>query len=410
MDMDGSMDDIRSSREWPLMNGRMNGAAHSGLGECDAGLDIGPIPPRGWLLGNVFCREFVSSIIADGGVGKTALRIAQLLSLACGRSLVGDHVFQRCRVLFLSLEDDEKEVRRRIRAAQLHHGVTPEEIRGWFYYATVNRDTGKLMALDERGRPARSVMADKVESTIVERQIDVLCFDPFIKSHGLEENSNNEMDLVMQLLTEFAARHNAAIDIPHHVNKGPAEAGNANRGRGASAVKDAARLVFTLTQMASEEAESFGISEAERRSLVRMDSGKVNIAPPLDKARWFRLVGVRLNNGTEDYPQGDEVQTVEAWTPPDAWEGLSHHLLNHILTNIDAGMDDGERYSHAPNALDRAAWQVVAKHAPGKTEKQARAIIRTWMKTGTLQSDVYHSEADRKDRKGLRVNDAKRPS
>jgi hypothetical protein len=30
---------------------------------------------------------------------------------------------------------------------------------------------------------------------------------------------------------------------------------------------------------------------------------------------WFRLVGVRLDNATETYPAGDEVQTVERWTP-----------------------------------------------------------------------------------------------
>ena len=54
-------------------------AAPVGLGKWDAGDDDAPIPPRGWLLGNAFCRKFVSSLLADGGVGKTALRIAQYL-------------------------------------------------------------------------------------------------------------------------------------------------------------------------------------------------------------------------------------------------------------------------------------------------------------------------------------------
>src|SRR4029078_2329968 len=79
------------------------------LGEWDAGDDVDIPPPRGWLLGNIFCRGFMSSLLADGGGGKTALRYAQLLSLAIGRSLTGDHVFQRCRVLIVSLEDDRDE-------------------------------------------------------------------------------------------------------------------------------------------------------------------------------------------------------------------------------------------------------------------------------------------------------------
>ena len=49
-------------------------------------------------------------MVAPGGVGKTALRLAQLLSLAVGRSLTGEYVFKRCRVLIVSLEDDRDEV------------------------------------------------------------------------------------------------------------------------------------------------------------------------------------------------------------------------------------------------------------------------------------------------------------
>jgi hypothetical protein len=62
----------------------------------DAGDDLDLPPPRGWLLGNQFCRGFLSSLVAPGAAGKTALRLAQLLSLAIGRNLTGQHVFMRC--------------------------------------------------------------------------------------------------------------------------------------------------------------------------------------------------------------------------------------------------------------------------------------------------------------------------
>ena len=99
------------------LNGRS--ASARGLGEWDAGDDDEPIPPREWLLGTVFCRTFISSLLAEGGVGKTAVRIAQCLSLATGRPLTGERVFKRCRVLIVSLEDDRNELRRRVRAAML---------------------------------------------------------------------------------------------------------------------------------------------------------------------------------------------------------------------------------------------------------------------------------------------------
>jgi hypothetical protein len=43
---------------------------------------------------------------------------------------------------------------------------------------------------------------------------------------------------------------------------------------------DAARLCFTLSPMTPEEADRLGVDENDRRSLIRMDSAKVNIAPP----------------------------------------------------------------------------------------------------------------------------------
>ena len=143
-----------------------------------------------------------------------------------------------------------------------------------------------------------------------------------MKTHGVEENDNNRMDQVIQILAELATEENIAVDFPHHTSKGRAAApGDADRGRGASAVKDGARLVYTLTTMTPEEAKRFAIKEAERRLFFRVDSGKVNIAPPSRDAAWFKLVGVPLGNSSELYPNGDNVQTVEQWTPPETFEG-----------------------------------------------------------------------------------------
>jgi hypothetical protein len=381
------------------------------LGEWDAGDDDQIPPPRGWLLGNIFCRQFVSSLLGDGGVGKTAVRYAQLLSLAIGRSLTGEHVFQRCRVLIVSLEDGVDELRRRIKAVLLHHGIALSELKGWLFLAAPGAAAGKLMALDQHGRPVIGGLATKLANTITARKIDIVSLDPFIKTHSVEENSNSAIDDVVQILSGLSITHDMAVDTPHHMSKGPPDPGNANRGRGASSAKDGGRLVYTLTSMTTDEAQAFGLSEAERRRLIRMDSGKVNIAPPADKATWFRLVGVRIGNSTELYPNGDEVQTVEPWTPPETFAGLTNLLANQILNDIDAGLPDGNRYTDARNAAeDRAAWRVIVEHIPEKKQAAAREIIKTWKKAGLLTTREYENPVTRKTVKGLYVDNAKRPS
>jgi hypothetical protein len=241
-------------------------------------------------------------------------------------------------------------------------------------------------------------------------QLDLVCLDPFIKTHSVGENDNNAVDFVCDLLATIAIDTNCAIDFPHHTSKGLATAGDANKGRGATAAKDAARLVFTLTPMTPEEAGMFGISEGERRSLVRLDSGKVNIAPPSTEAKWFRLVGQPLGNGTDAYPYGDEVQTVEVWDPPDTWSGLDSQLLNRILDDIEAGLPHEQRCSAGSAAGVRAAWAVVKKHSPDKPEKACRAVIAAWVKSGTLFNELYWDPVQRRELLGLRVNHTKRPS
>lgn len=381
----------------------------AGLGEWNAALDVDPPPPRGWLLGSSLCRQFVSSLLADGGTGKTALRFLQALALATGRPLTGEHVFQRCRVLIVSLEDDPDELRRRILAARLHNNIPSSELDGWLFLAAPGVKAGKLKSMNVRGQTVDGQLKAHLETAIEANAVDCVILDPLVKTHSVEENSNSAIDDIAQLLSDLAAKYNIAVDVPHHTSKGAGDPGNAHRGRGASALIDAVRLAYTLTQMSVQEAQTFSIPEEERRQYVRLDRAKTNLVPLSGAATWFKLVGVRLGNATEMYPNGDEVQTVELWSPPNTWADLNDGLLNRILTKIHNGMEDGTFYTAAPNASTRAAWRVICEFAPGKDEPQAREIIRTWIRNGLLIEFEYDNPASRKSAIGLRVDNTKRP-
>jgi hypothetical protein len=329
----------------------------------DVGDDHQPIPPRQWLLGNVFCREFPSGLIGAGAGGKTSLRIAQALALTSGRPLTGEHVFVRCNVLIVCLEDGMTELRRRVRAAMIHHKVDREDVKGRLFLTT---PMGMKMA---RYGDKNSVVAGDLDAAIRafvdEKEIDLVMLDPLKKAQAVEENNNDDMDAVVTILAALAIAKNIAVDVSSHERKsGAPDAGDVNRARGAGAIKDGARLMYTITLMTETEAGTFGVSDRERRFLFRVDSAKVNIAPPSDAAQWFKLVGVRLDNGDELYPVGDEVQTVEPWRPAPLFEGLSTADLNCALRKINAGMDDGRRYSLASAAKERAAWHAVKEKFP----------------------------------------------
>ena len=326
-----------------------------------------------------------------------------------GDRFTGEYVHKRTKVLIVSFEDDAKELRRRVLAARLYYNVSAADVAGWLYLAAPGRSVGKLMMLSSKGGIVQGSLGQFIEDAITRRGVGLIILDPFVKTHGIPENLNNEMDSVAQLLTDIAAKHNVAIDFPHHISKGAADPGNANRGRGATATVNAGRLVYTLATMSPDEANLFDIPEDQRREFVRLDRAKLNIARASGPATWFRLIGVRLDNATTDYPNGDAVQTVAPWSPPETWAGLDSETINRILTDIDKGMDDGNFYTVTNSKTDRAAWQVVQRFAPNKSAGQAREIIASWVKSELLTQFDYVNPKTRQSVKGLKVDSTKRP-
>jgi RecA-family ATPase len=137
------------------------GEESDSLEEWDAGEDIELPPPREWLLGNQFCRKFLSGLLAPGATGKSALRLLQFMALATGQPLSGQHVFQRSRVLLVSLEDGRDELRRRIAAARIHHGVDLAELKGWLYCWTPKGI--KLAEIKDKARQKGRLETDQDE-------------------------------------------------------------------------------------------------------------------------------------------------------------------------------------------------------------------------------------------------------
>nr|MDA8250021.1 hypothetical protein [Rhodospirillales bacterium] len=65
-------------------------------------------------------------------------------------------------------------------------------------------------------------------------------------------------------------------------------------------------------------------------------------------------------------------------------------------------------HRRAEATADRWAGRVLVEF--GLTEAAAARAIATWLKNGVLEEFGFRDTAQRKNRRGLRVNDAKRPT
>lgn len=365
------------------------------------------IPPRRWLYGRMLIAGYVTVLVAPGGVGKTALSVVITQSLATGRARAGDWVYQRTRVLVCTLEDPEDEFNRRMAASMLHHGIARDDLDGYVHVVS-GRDRPLLIAgLDTDGftlcYPDKSEMIRLVKLEC----IGLIVVDPFVNSHELDENNNPHINAAARTWAEIANDAGCAVLLVHHTRKG-AVAGDMDSGRGASALIAASRVGLTLTAMVADEAKGFGIPEKERRLHIRLDDAKANLAPPSEHARWFKLVGVPLGNGEIGTPwhEGDNVQAVEVWTPPDTFTHTPAEL-SAVLDAIAAGPSTDRRYTaRRTGAGGGPRW---AGHAVMRLldvdEGPAAKMIAAWMKEGVLVEETYKDPELRKDVNGIVVKD-----
>lgn len=280
------------------------GARCTNLGLDDA--EEAAIPPRPWLVPGLLLRRQSTLLIAPGGSGKStfSLNVAAAVALGDGR-LIGMEISEGTRVLIVNAEDDIDEQNRRTQAMLRHFKLSPSTLRSRVVTYDVRSGGYRpfiAAVRDAQKQPAEGPDVGNLIEFARDGGFGLIVVDPLVKTHRLNENDNGEMDFLAGVYSRIAEETGAAVLLLHHTKK-PSQAsadgfeGDANSGRGASALNNAARITRTMQPMTEKEAKRLGVPEAERRHYSRLDDAKGNYAALRSDARWFRLQSVTLRNG-----------------------------------------------------------------------------------------------------------------
>ena len=343
--------------------------------------DPASLPRRQWLIGHWLLRGEVTAIIAPGGTGKSTIGNALALSLASGRPLLGKPIHRGPQAVWIfNLEDGTDELERQLSAACAFHGIGPDDCGD-----RLHLDSGLIQPLctateDRDGFALAEEVFAQLAATIRERQIATVIVDPFVSSHAVRESSNEAIDAITKRWKRLAQNTGCAVVLVHHTKKLGGREVTAEDGRGAVALRDAARVVLPLNAMSEKDAEELGITDPQlRRSLVRIDTGKANRAPP-DAATWIKLEGQSLDNGSELEPS-DFVGVATLWEKPDVFHGLTAWHLCMVQQGLAAG--DWRESVQAKDWVGHLVANVAGLSI--ETDKgRIKAILRTWRKSGAL--------------------------
>jgi hypothetical protein len=341
--------------------------------------DPATVPRREFLYGRSYARGFVSATVADGGIGKSILKIAEILALATGRGLLGVPPMVRVRCLYWNGDDPYVEVERRIHAVCAHHNIDGAKLfgEGWLFVGTRDKQPLTIGEINRGGLVINAAARDDICAFIRDNEIGFAAFDPFKSCHRVPENDNTSIDAVADVFNVIAERTNAAIALDHHIRKpafGQGEATTADS-RGAGSLINKVRLSRVCNPMTESQAIEARIKEDERGRYFRVDKGKGNIAPP-SKATWFRIVSVPC-------PNGEDTPTVEPWTFPTAFDSVTTDHMHRVRAMAGNG-----KYRKDPRADDwigNAVAEVVGLDLDDEADrKQVNSMLKTWFGNGVL--------------------------
>lgn len=370
-------------------------------------LDPAKIPRREFAYGTHLIRKYVSVTVAPGGVGKTNLIIAESLAMATGRMILGVKPPKPLRVWLFNAEDPRDELTRRIAATCIHHKISPEDIGGRLFLDT-GREQELVVAVDDKksGLKYLEPIIEAVISEIKRNEIDVMIIDPFVSTHGVNENDNGAIDKVAKLWALIADETNCAIDIVHHLRKVSDREATVEDSRGAVSLLGAARSVRVLNRMSASQAGEAGVDPKERFGYFSVNEGKSNLTPMSDNMDWRRMVSTPLGNGRGIGRPQDFAPAVEEFkwpTKEDIANSVPSDKASLVVTrvangNYAYGWQSKEWVGHI--VADITGIEIPEGRTKTPEHKKIEKMIDGWIDSGALKKvrergqDVRHPDRE----------------
>lgn len=196
-----------------------------------AGYDPNAFLPRGdidWLIEGYFEARSMSLDFGPSAMGKTFVKLDQMLCIAMGLPWMGRKV-KRGIVVYIAGEGHSG-LARRVQAWCIENGQDPREVARFFRVSQRG-----IAVLDRHGRTADFLqLVQEMDAIAIEAHangfgIAESVFDTLARTLGGEENSNTDISRYTAALEDLRDRYSCAISVVHHTGK----AGDTPRGAGA---------------------------------------------------------------------------------------------------------------------------------------------------------------------------------
>lgn len=235
--------------------------------------------------------EDIHLTTADGGTGKTTLKLNEAICLALGESFLGFECMGEGRTLFITGEDTFEKLGAMLGAILKQMGLmdgSPEneaKVRKVMNNVLVKKDSDLcLIAKTKEGfiRPNQDAL-NKVIEAIDDLKPRMIVFDPISSFWGSEAALNDMSKAVTNFMGKLVEKTNACVEMINHVGKASSSDKDMSQfaGRGGTGLPSHSRVCRALRPVFDEEFTELTGMELGDRSAILCNVNKFSDGSPL---------------------------------------------------------------------------------------------------------------------------------
>ena len=228
--------------------------------------------------------EDIHLTTADGGTGKTTLKLNEAIALALGERFLGFECKKEGRTLFITGEDTEKKLGAMLGAILKQMGLmdgTKEnnlKVEKVLNSIVIKKDSDLCLITKtkENFLTVNGEAMNKVMQAIEDIRPSLIVFDPIASFWGSESAVNDMAKAVSKFMSTLVERSNACVEMINHMGKASSSNKDMSQfaGRGGSGLPSHARVSRVLRPIFDDEYEEltgFQLNDGESAMLCNVN-------------------------------------------------------------------------------------------------------------------------------------------
>lgn len=324
---------------------------------CASTLNGAVVKPREWLVHGLIPQKTVTLFSGDGGTGKSLLALQLAVAVVTGRGWIGKAASEG-RVIFMSAEDDDDELHRRLDDILRADGRTYDDLQGLTLRSLAGEDA--LLAIDSQVALMQSELFRELDTRAADEAPKLIVIDTLADVYPANENDRAKVRQFIGILRGLALKRNCAVLLLGHPSLTGLSSGSGSSG--STAWNNSVRSRLYLSRISDNGFEA----DPDRRVLTTM---KANYGRIGDETHMKWRAGVFVS------------EVAEAGLDKLATSAKAKRVFMKLLTTF---AEQGRQVNHAGGTT--YAPKLFAEHPEneGMTKRAMKGAMEGLLADGKL--------------------------